>query len=106
MKLVEQKCQPIAKDDPPLSAKEANNLSTEIPAWYIGKNFIKREFKFDTFRQAIDFTNRVATLAEEQDHHPDICVYYNEVELTLSTHKVGGLTSNDFILAAKIDLLI
>jgi 4a-hydroxytetrahydrobiopterin dehydratase len=106
MKLAEQKCQPISKDDQPLLSKEVTNLSTEIPAWYIGKNFIKREFKFETFRQAVDFTSKVAALAEEQDHHPDICIYYNEVELTLSTHKIGGLSQNDFILAAKIDLLI
>ena len=48
---------------------------------------------------------RVAEAAQENDHHPDICVYYNRVKLTLSTHKIGGLSRNDFILAAKIDRL-
>ena len=105
MKLAEQKCQAIGKDDAPLASKEIYNLSTEIPAWYIGKNFIKREYKFDNFRQAMDFVNKVAVLAEEQDHHPDISIFYNEVELTFSTHKIGGLSLNDFIMAAKVEML-
>lgn len=52
------------------------------------------------------FVNRVAAVAEEQRHHPDIRISYNKVRLTLSTHKIGGLSRNDFILAAKIDRLI
>ncbi|MFH1239090.1 MAG: 4a-hydroxytetrahydrobiopterin dehydratase, partial [bacterium] len=52
-----------------------------------------------------DFVNKVAVLAEEQDHHPDISIFYNEVELTFSTHKIGGLSLNDFIMAAKVEML-
>lgn len=49
------------------------------------------------------FVNRVADLANSEDHHPDICIHYNRVDLTLFTHKIGGLHENDFILASKID---
>lgn len=65
----------------------------------------QREFRFKDFGKAMEFVNEVAEVAEEQDHHPDICVFYNKVNLTLSTHKIGGLSRNDFILAAKIDEL-
>ncbi len=65
---------------------------------------IKREFRFKDFRQAMEFVNSVAAIANEQDHHPDIFISYNKVQLTLSTHKIGGLSLNDFIVAAKIDL--
>jgi 4a-hydroxytetrahydrobiopterin dehydratase len=56
------------------------------------------------FRQAMDFVNSVAAIANEQDHHPDVFISYNKVQFTLSTHKIGGLSLNDFIVAAKIDL--
>ena len=49
------------------------------------------------------FVNRVAEIAQAQDHHPDICLYYNRVALKLSTHKIGGLSRSDFIVAARID---
>jgi 4a-hydroxytetrahydrobiopterin dehydratase len=53
----------------------------------------------------MDFVNNVASIANDQDHHPDIFISYNTVRLTLSTHKIGGISINDFIVAAKIDLL-
>jgi 4a-hydroxytetrahydrobiopterin dehydratase len=64
---------------------------------------IKREFIFQNFVRAIDFVNKVAELAEEINHHPDISISYNKVRLTLSTHKAGGLTEKDFLLASRID---
>ena len=66
---------------------------------------IKREFKFKDFKEAIGFVNKVAALAESEGHHPDIHIFYNRVVLELTTHAVGGLSENDFILAAKIDQL-
>ena len=64
-----------------------------------------REFKFKDFVRAMKFVNKVAELAEEQGHHPDIHVHYNNVTLELWTHDVDGLSENDFILAAKVDKL-
>jgi 4a-hydroxytetrahydrobiopterin dehydratase len=103
MKLAEQTAQPIPKGTAPLSRNEAGELLSEIPQWSMGERTIEREFRFKDFRQAIDFVNSIAAIANEQDHHPDIFISYNKVQLTLSTHKIGGLSLNDFIMAAKID---
>jgi 4a-hydroxytetrahydrobiopterin dehydratase len=105
MKLAEMTCSPIKKDTAPLALTEAKALMPQIPAWSLGEKEIKREFRFKDFREAMVFVNKVAVAANEQDHHPDIGISYNVVQLTLSTHKIGGLSLNDFILAAKIDLL-
>jgi 4a-hydroxytetrahydrobiopterin dehydratase len=64
---------------------------------------IKKEFVFKDFVSAIAFVNRVAAVAEGEGHHPALFISYNKVKVTLSTHAIGGLSENDFILAAKID---
>jgi 4a-hydroxytetrahydrobiopterin dehydratase len=64
---------------------------------------IEKEFRFDGFDASMAFVNRVAGLAREADHHPDISIKYNRVKLTLSTHSEGGVTEKDFALAAKIE---
>lgn len=63
---------------------------------------LERQFKFPDFRHALEFTNRVGEIAEEQGHHPDLYLTYGEVRVQIWTHKVGGLTESDFVLAAKI----
>jgi 4a-hydroxytetrahydrobiopterin dehydratase len=105
MKLSEQTAKPIVKGSAPLSRKEAGELMREIPQWSLTETMVTRDFLFKDFRQAMDFVNAVAALANEQDHHPDILISYNKVRLSLSTHKIGGLSINDFIVASKIDLL-
>jgi 4a-hydroxytetrahydrobiopterin dehydratase len=67
---------------------------------------ITREFRFISFVEAIAFVNNVAEIAQEQDHHPDIFISYRTVRLTFSTHRIGGLSQNDFIMAAKVDRLL
>jgi 4a-hydroxytetrahydrobiopterin dehydratase len=103
MKLMEQKCEPIKAGAPPLNRKDAEALLLQVPDWSLNDGEIVREFKFKDFRQAMNFVDRIAGIANEQDHHPDILISYNTVRLSLSTHKIGGLSMNDFILAAKID---
>lgn len=66
-------------------------------------NRISREWTLKNFHQAMQFVQRVAEIAEEEGHHPDIDIAYNKVRLTLWTHAIGGLSENDFILAAKIE---
>ena len=105
MKLAEMTCNPIKKGTSPLSHTEAEALMPQISAWSLGVKEIRRELRFKDFREAMIFVNKIAAAANEQDHHPDIGISYNAVQLTLSTHKIGGLSLNDFILAAKIDLL-
>jgi 4a-hydroxytetrahydrobiopterin dehydratase len=106
MTLAGQDCKPVQAGTTPLSHKETEKLLQEIPHWSpLGKS-IQRESRFKDFRQAMDFVNNVASIANDQDHHPDIFISYNKVRLILTTHKIGGLSMNDFIMAAKIDLLM
>jgi len=105
MKLAEENCKPLGASDIPLSLKKAQELGLQLPEWTVGEKTIEREFHFQDFRQSMAFVNQVADLAEKQNHHPDISIAYGKVKLVLSTHKVSGLSLNDFILAAKIDRL-
>ena len=67
-------------------------------------NSIEKNFKFTNFRKAIEFINKVADVAEAENHHPDVLLWgWNNVKLTLSTHAVKGLSKNDFSLASRID---
>ncbi len=106
MELAEQRCEPCQVGGSPISRAETEELARQVPDWSLGEKEIRRELRFKDFREAIDFVLKVADIAEEQGHHPDIAISYNLVTLTLWTHKVGGLTSNDFIMAAKIDRLL
>ena len=106
MTLTQDNCIPCRAGTPPLSTREAEELLAETPLWTLNADSIEREFKFNDFREAIAFVNNVADVADREDHHPDIHIYYNRVRLELSTHKIGGLSRNDFILAAKIDTLV
>ena len=83
-----------------------NGWRRDVPAGPDAPAAIVRERKLDDFAAAIALVNRVAELAQEANHHPDICVHgWNNVRLTLSTHSAGGLTEADFGLAARIDRL-
>ncbi|MHA1962412.1 MAG: 4a-hydroxytetrahydrobiopterin dehydratase [Candidatus Thorarchaeota archaeon] len=80
-----------------------------VPGWKLlrnGTKKIERCYKFKDFAKALQFVNRVGELAEEEDHHPDILIHYNEVTLTFWTHAIKGLFDNDFIMAAKADKLL
>lgn len=105
MKLQEQKCVPCHGGMPPLSHEDAMAMHGEIPEWILRDIAIERTFTFGDFKEAIDFVNRVARIADQENHHPDIHIYYNKVRIELSTHKIKGLSENDFILAAKINAI-
>lgn len=106
MKLSDENCRPVTAGESTLSDQVIKELAVQIPGWTIRDKSIEREFQFNDFKGSIAFVNRVADLAEKQSHHPDICIYYSKVKLVLSTHMIGGLSRNDFILAAKIGLLV
>lgn len=102
--LTNKKCRPCEGGVAPLTADKAGRLQSEVPEWQLlGNQKISRRFVFKNFRAAQAWLNQVADLAEEEDHHPDITWNYNKVLIELSTHSIGGLSENDFILAAKID---
>jgi len=103
MGLAHQSCQP---EPSALSPEEAVKLHREVRDWTLEEKSLAREFAFDDFEEAMDFVNDVGCLAGEEDHHPEIHISYNKVKLELTTHKVEGLSKNDFIMAAKIDQLI
>ncbi len=105
MTLAEQTCKPMEPGTAPLSREEVRALQPQVAAWSLADGELRREFRFRDFHAAMDFVNDVAAMAAEQDHHPDFFISYKTVTLTLSTHKIGGLSLNDFIVAAKIDLL-
>jgi len=106
MRLVESKCEPCRAGTPPLSRGEAEELAKQIPQWTLREKSIARTFRFPSFRQAIEFVGKVADIAEQEDHHPDIHIHYDRVEIELTTHKIAGLSRNDFVVAAKVDRLV
>ena len=91
-----------------MAPEEARQFLAGAPQWSLRENGtrLSRRFEFRDFLQAMEFVNRVARIAEEEGHHPDIAIHWNKVDLLLWTHKIGGLHENDFILAAKIDRLL
>jgi 4a-hydroxytetrahydrobiopterin dehydratase len=104
MGLADKKCVPCRGGVPPLTAEQIRPLAVEVKDWSVVNNHhVEREFKFPDFVKALDFTNRVGTIAEEQGHHPDIYLAWGKVQVKIWTHKIDGLTESDFILAAKID---
>lgn len=91
----------------PLRLEESQiiGLLATIPHWDRQEQEIHRTFEFADFKEAMNFVNRVATLAEKSAHHPNITICWNRVTFTLSTHSRGGLTQADFNLASQIDTI-
>lgn len=106
MRLLHKKCIPCEGGMPHLTANEIEELHKQVPKWEIvDSHHLKRRFKFKNFAGALAFVNRVGALAESEGHHPDISFGWGYAEITSFTHAVDGLSENDFILAAKIDVL-
>ena len=90
----------------PLTREEAGSLAAGVAGeWQIDNGEIRREFTFKTFNAAFGMATRIALLAEAQGHHPELEVGWGRLVVRLSTHSVGGLSRNDFIMAARIDRL-
>ena len=103
--LITQHCVPCEGGVAPLTKSDAEGTMKHISGWVLredGKQ-ISRNFEFKDFKQAMLFVNKVADIAEGEGHHPDISISWNKVRLDLSTHAIGGLSTNDFIVAAKIN---
>lgn len=104
-KLSSKKCIPCAGGVPPLKSDELNKISEQLGNnWnVVNEHHLEKEYLFQDFKTALDFTNKVGNLAEEEGHHPDIYLSWGKVKIQTWTHKIDGLTESDFILAAKID---
>jgi 4a-hydroxytetrahydrobiopterin dehydratase len=96
---------------PPLDDAAVKKMLGQVSGWELRSQpdetpRIARQLRFDDFLAAMAFVDKMAALAEEQGHHPDFCVHYSQVDVTLWTHAIGGLSENDFILASKIDAIL
>ncbi|MGB0652111.1 MAG: 4a-hydroxytetrahydrobiopterin dehydratase [Thermoplasmatota archaeon] len=109
--LVSRHCVPCEGGTPSLASDEARDLVAQVPGWSLceGEDRIprlQRCWRLADFTAALDLTNRIGALAEAEGHHPDLHLTgYRNLRVALWTHAAGGLTENDFILAAKIDQL-
>ena len=104
--LGDEHCRPLRGAAHRLDTTQALTLLDELAGWAINGERLSREFRFTDFKDAMLFVNRVASLAERENHHPDLDIRYNRVTVAYRTHDVGGLSRNDFICAAKIEALI
>lgn len=104
MSLAEKTCVPCRGGVPALKPDQYQPLLAELDAWQVvnGHHLLK-SYKFKNFADAMDLANKIAVLAEEQGHHPDLLVRWGELRIELWTHAIDGLTESDFILAAKLD---
>ena len=103
--LAEKKCVPCEGGVPPLNPEQINEYKKEVHNdWLVVDNKkVKRNFAFVNFIQTMEVANKIADIAEEQGHQPDMYISYGKLEVEIWTHAINGLSENDFILAAKID---
>jgi 4a-hydroxytetrahydrobiopterin dehydratase len=108
--LVKLHCISVTANTPRLTERELSELKSKLPGWEThkkrGELRLEKSFLFKDFNQALTLTNRVAQLANEEDHHPAILTEWGKVTVTWWTHKIKGLHKNDFIMAAKTEQLL
>jgi 4a-hydroxytetrahydrobiopterin dehydratase len=107
--LSEQHCVACKPGSPHLGREEIEHLLSRLDGWTVeevdGHLRLAKVFKFKGFMPGVDLVNQIAPIAEAEQHHPDLFVSYGTLTVWLWTHAAGGITQNDFILAAKIDRL-
>lgn len=105
--LIHRKCLPLAEGTHRLKQPEIDDLCKQLnPGWkVVDGRYLEKEYAFPNFKKALEFTNEVGSLAEQENHHPDIYLAWGKAKITIWTHTIHGLSENDFILAAKCDLL-
>jgi 4a-hydroxytetrahydrobiopterin dehydratase len=103
--LTQQKCVPCEGGVEPLKRVEFEKYLEQVAQWRVLEDKeLEREFKFKDFNEALGFVNRVGEIAEQERHHPDLYLHgWNKLRINLMTHAIGGLSINDFVMAAKID---
>lgn len=102
--LAQRECTPCTGGVPPLGLSEINELLPRLNGWLIEHEYhLTRTVKLPNFALALELTNRIGAIAEQQHHHPDIHLAWGLVKIDVWTHKISGLTESDFIFAAKVD---
>ncbi len=105
--LTNKNCVPCKTGTAPFSGDEIKKYLNEVKDWQaINKHHLVKKYSFSDFISALSFVNRVGKIAEQENHHPNICFTWGMVEITIWTHRIGGLHENDFILASKLDELL
>ena len=105
MALADQKCMSCEGGTVPLNADDRAELARQVPGWHVYEDHIERVFGFSNFVEAMQFANRITEIAEEENHHPDLHISWGKIRVELTTHAIGGLSTNDFVVAAKINRL-
>ena len=107
--LNQEKCVACRRDSPHVTQEEIDELLPKVSDWSLveedGIKKLDRPFRFGDFQAALEFTNRVGELAEEEGHHPRLITEWGSVKVTWWTHKIKNLHRNDFVMAAKSDLI-
>ena len=108
--LTKNRCEACRIDAPVLTDKEIEQLLPQIPSWIVSEqDGIKKlicSYAFLNYKDSVKFTNEVANLAEQEDHHPEIMLEWGKVTVVWWSHKIMGLHKNDFICAAKTDSIL
>ncbi|KFZ31770.1 pterin-4-alpha-carbinolamine dehydratase [Pseudidiomarina salinarum] len=108
--LEKQKCEACNADAPQVTDEELADLMRKVPNWTPvvrdGVMQLEREFKFKNFKLALEFTNKVGEIAEDEFHHPTLVTEWGKTTVTWWTHAINGLHKNDFIMAARTDKLL
>jgi len=104
--LTSANCKPLRGPQHQLSAEQITKHLAVLPGWALLSGEIVREFRFANYYESIAFVNALAFIAHAQDHHPELAVHFNRVQVRFSTHDVGGISLNDMICAAKVSALI
>ena len=103
--LANKECVPCKGGVPPLKGEQLSAMAGQLGGTWevVDEHHLEKEYAFKNFREALDFTDRVGEIAEQQRHHPDIYLAWGRVQLKVWTHKIDGLTESDFVFAAKAD---
>ncbi len=107
MDLAQMKCVACESTQAPLTREEAEVLLKQIKGWTLSgdSRWLSKEFKCKNFAEAMKFANAISNIAEAEGHHPDLQISWGKAVVELTTHNIKGLSENDFIMAAKIDLI-
>ncbi|MGI0011419.1 MAG: 4a-hydroxytetrahydrobiopterin dehydratase [Nitrosopumilaceae archaeon] len=100
-----RKCIPCEGGIPSLSETQIQDELAKLNGWILKENRIEKEFTFETYLDGLNFAYSVGQLAEGEGHHPEMCLGYKKLKISLTTFAINGLSENDFILASKIDKL-
>jgi len=105
IELVKSKCKPCEGGVAPLTADEIAQLLKQLGGWAHANGVIHKTYEFRNYYQTMAFVNAAAWISHREDHHPDVTVGYNKCRVEYVTHAINGLSTNDFICAAKLDAL-